>query len=148
MKNSILAGLFLAVTWLAAATPAMGQEKLDQSIVTDLNRHGKMALGVTTERFVKGAIKVFHQMEQSGVEIEHFEVVIWGKVVEELVRGTELADFITNNPHPKLSITVCEVALDNMGVSASDLAPGIVPVPNGFTRMLQLQATGYNALAL
>lgn len=121
-------------------------QSLEKQVVQDLSLTPKMALGLTQERHIKGALNFIRQMEQSGVIVDKFEIVIWGKVVEQLKGSTALATAIEDNLHPKLQISVCEVAMERLGVTKEELPKGTSTVSNAFLRLLQLQAIGYNVI--
>lgn len=150
MKITIfIRGLFVAYILLfPLASPAQdgAPELIDKQIVTDLNQTPKMALGLTEERHIKGAFKFFNQMLESEVELEKFEIVIWGKVVENLKNRSELFQAIEENQHPKLKVSVCAVAMERLGVTENDLPKGATSVSNAFVRLLQIQANGYNVI--
>lgn len=147
--TSFIKGSLTAFSVLFAMV-AFGQdnapEPINNQVVSDLNQTPHMALGLTEERHIKGAFKIFDNMLKSGVELENFEIIIWGKVVENLKEGSELFRIIEDNQHPKLRVSVCQVAMDRLGVSAGDLPEGAYPVSNAFLRLFQIQANGYNVV--
>lgn len=131
---------------LATSAQKDTSERMEKQVVKDLNQTPKMALGLTKERHIEGAFKVFDQMLESGVELESFEIVIWGKVVEKLKGDSDLFRAVEANQHPKLRVSVCRVAMERLGVSEKDLPEGATSVSNAFVRLLQIQATGYNVI--
>lgn len=144
--NFIAAKSFMILAISLFSLSAISQEKFDKSITDDLSTTSKIALGVQSELHIKAAIKIYEQLVHSGVIIEEFEVVIWGKVVEELVDNSELIQFIEEHQNEKLKLSVCQVAMDRLDVSSDDLPKGVTPVPNAWVRMIQLQAKGYQTL--
>lgn len=82
---------------------------------------------------------------ESGVEINDYEVVVKGKVVAELVKGSELETFFQKYKL-KVRVSICSVAMEKLNVSADQLIDGLVPVPTWSVRILQLQAKRYNTL--
>lgn len=119
---------------------------LDKQVVEDLNLTPQMALGLQKERHIIGAFKFYDQLLESEVDFENFEIVIWGDVVDNLRKGTELSRVIEVNQHQKLRVSVCRAAMARLGVSEEELPEGVTSVPNAFARLLQIQATGYNTV--
>ena len=146
MYKFISTGVFLAAFLFLISIPATAQEKLQKSSVKDISKTPNMAFGAQDERAIKGGIKMYEQLIDSGAEIEHFEIVIWGKIVKDMTENEELRTFIKEHKHDKLKLSVCEVAMSKLGVSEEDLPDGVTPVPNAWIRLYQLQANGYNTL--
>ena len=121
-------------------------EPLSEQVVADLGKTPDMALGLQKERHIKGGFRFFDQLLASEIDFNNFEIVIWGDVVKELTKGSELARIIEENQHPKLRVSICEAAMKRLGVSEEDLPEGATPVPNAFMRLLQIQAKGYNVI--
>lgn len=119
---------------------------LPQETVETLNATPKMAIGVSEERTVHSAFKLYEHLKESGVQIEDFEIVIWGKVVADLKDGTVLAEFIKPYLNTGLSVKVCQVALQKLKVDPKDLPKGITVTPTAYARLFELQALGYNVL--
>ena len=130
--------------------PAFAQDpaanKLDRQIVNDLSKTPKMAFGVSAERPLKGAFVVYDNLKLNDAKIEKFEIVIWGPIVTDLKKGSELSAFIKPFLDGKLDVSVCKVALDKMGIREAELMPGIKVVDNAYVRLFQLQALDYNVL--
>lgn len=144
LKITLIALLGILFVPAFAQNPA--DNKLDRQIVSDLGKTPKMAFGVSAERQLKGAFMVYENLKNNNVKIEKFEIVIWGPIVTDLKKDTELAEFIKPFLDGKLDVTVCNVALDKMGVKESELLPGIKVVDNAYVRIFQLQALEYNVL--
>lgn len=147
MSKYISVVALLAMTTFLFSQPASGQEKLETSIIGDLNKTPNMALGAKSERHIKGGIKIYEQLISNGSTVENFEIVIWGKVVKEITENPELFQFIEEHQHDNLRLSICQVAMEKLEVSPGELPEGITVVPNAWLRMLQLQAVGYNTLA-
>lgn len=146
MLKQTFVSAIMALTLILFSYSVNSQEKLDQSIIEDLNESPRMAIGAKNERHIKGGIKIYEQLIASGATIEHFEIVIWGKIVKEITENTELFQFIEEHTHKNLKLSVCEVAMERLEVTIDDLPKGMTTVPNAWVRMLQLQAQGYNTL--
>lgn len=136
--------MLLGMLWLIPTASA--QDALDSEIVQDLNQTNYFAMGVSSEKRLKAAFSIYEQLIENGVNVQDFEVVVWGKVVAQLQAGTELADYIAMHDQEGIHIIVCQVAMKRLEVSEDDLLPGLTPVPNAFLRIYQLQANGYNTL--
>lgn len=131
-------------------TPVFSQnanlEKIEPAVIEDLAKTPNLGFGVSSERPLHGAFMVYKNLKESGAKIENFEIVIWGPIVTELKKGEKQAEFIKPFLDDKLSVTVCAVALERMGVKESELLPGIKVVGNAYVRIFQLQALGYNII--
>lgn len=125
---------------------AFGQEKLSEDIVADLKLTPKFAFGVSDEFHLKGVLNMYDTLMDSGVVIEAFEIVVKGKVVKDLVKGSELDTFFEKY-RGKVKVSVCSMAMKKLGVTEDQLFEGLEPVPTASIRMLQLQANGYNTLS-
>lgn len=148
MYNSLKIALvaFLGILFMPAFAQNPVSEKLDSQTINDLNITPKMAFGVSAERPLRGAFMVYDNLKDSGVKIEKFEILIWGPIVTDLKKETELAAFIKPLLDGDLEVTVCRVALDKMGIKESELLPGIKVVGNAYVRLFQMQALGYNVI--
>lgn len=144
IKGSLAA--FIMLFTLAASAQNTVSSSIDKQVVRDLNKTPNMALGLTEERHIQEAFKFFNQMLVSEVKLEKFEIVIWGKVVKNLKEDSELYRAIEVNQHSKLQVSVCEVAMERLGVAEDELPEGATPVSNAFLRLLQIQASGYNVI--
>nr|WP_297787822.1 hypothetical protein [uncultured Allomuricauda sp.] len=136
--------LFLALT-VIFSTEALGQRKLDEQTVADLQKTDQYAIGVSDERFFKGALNMYDFLLENGVEIKDYEVVVKGRVVADLVKGSELETFFQKYKG-KVRVSICSVAMEKLNVSEEDLIEGMDPIPTWSVRILQLQAKGYNTL--
>ncbi len=144
MKNFFQVLVFILMT--GNITSTLAQEKLDASIVADLQKTPKYAFGVTDDFHFKGVLGLYDTLVENGVEIEAFEIVVKGKIVSELVKGSELETFFEKY-QGKVRVSVCSMAMKKLNVSADQLFKGLIPVPTASIRMLQLQAKGYNTLS-
>jgi len=122
-----------------------GQRKLDEQTVTDLQKTSQYAIGVSDERQFKGALSMYDFLVENGVEIKDYEVVVKGKIVKNLVKGSELEAFFQKYKS-KVRVSICSVAMEKLGVSEDELFDGLEPIPTWSARILQLQAKGYNTL--
>ncbi|MAU15906.1 MAG: hypothetical protein CMH46_10250 [Muricauda sp.] len=136
--------IFIALVTLNSQN-AFGQAQLDAETVNDLNKKGQYAIGVSDERHFKGALGMYDFLVENGVEVSDYEIVVKGKVVNDLVKGSELETFFQKYKG-KVRVSVCSVAMKKRDVAADELIEGLEPVPTWSVRILQLQAKGYNTL--
>ncbi|MBO0329187.1 hypothetical protein [[Muricauda] lutisoli] len=143
--KTLRAFIILSVFTTLTMSSIYGQRKLDEQTVADLQKTNQYAIGVSDERFFKGALNMYDFLLENGVEIKDYEVVVKGKVVADLVKGSELETFFQKYKG-KVRISICSVAMGKLNVSEEDLIDGMEPIPTWSVRILQLQAKGYNTL--
>ncbi|MFX0555171.1 DsrE family protein [Maribacter sp. CXY002] len=144
MKFSLQAILFLLLL-TGTVNTVTGQKKLDGQTVADLQKTPKYAFVLTTERHFKGVLSMYDLLISNGVEVQDFEIVVKGKVVTQLTKGSELDKFFEKYKD-KVRVSVCSVAMEKLGVAEEQLFLGLDVTPTASVRMLQLQALGYNTL--
>lgn len=140
--------LSLAMTMLFTTT-LMAQDAprlIDKSVVETLNKTPNIGFGVSEERPLRSAFMMYEQMKQSGMEIENYEIVIWSKIVKDIKDNKDLYDFISNHINEGITVSVCAVAMNKLGVTKEDLPKGMEVVDNAYLRIFELQALGYNFL--
>ncbi len=130
---------------LMTAQVAYGQRTLDEQTVADLQKTPRFAFVLTEERHFKGVLEMYDLLVSNGVTITDYEIVVKGKVVTQLVRGSELEAFFQNYKS-KVRVSVCSMAMQILNVPEEALFDGLEVVPTASVRMLQLQAKGYNTL--
>tara|TARA_E500000318_G_scaffold90254_2_gene88063 strand:- start:391 stop:831 length:441 start_codon:yes stop_codon:yes gene_type:complete len=137
--------IILSILTTLTMSGMYGQRKLDEQTVTDLQKTSQYAIGVSDERQFKGALSMYDFLVENGVEIKDYEVVVKGKIVKNLVKGSELEAFFQKYKS-KVRVSICSVAMEKLGVSEDELFDGLEPIPTWSIRILQLQAKGYNTL--
>ncbi|WP_282075821.1 DsrE family protein [Maribacter aquivivus] len=143
--NNILQTLLVVVVMIASGTEVYGQKKIDEHAVADLQKTPKYGFILTTERHFKGVLSMYDLLIENGVKIEEYEIVVKGKVVTQLVKGSELEEFFEKYKG-KVKVSVCSVAMEKLGVAEETLFNGLDVTPTASVRVLQLQANGYNTL--
>ena len=143
--NTMFRTLLVLLVMTVTVTEAYGQKKLDQQVITDLQKTPKYAFVLTTERHFKGVLSMYDLLIENGVQIEDYEIVVKGKVVTQLVKKSELEAFFQKYKG-KVKVSVCSVAMEILGVAEEELFEGLDVTPTASVRMLQLQANGYNTL--
>jgi intracellular sulfur oxidation DsrE/DsrF family protein len=121
------------------------QQVLDASIVNDLKVNTKYGFVLTEERHFKGVLEMYDLLINSGVPITDYEIVVKGKVVTQLTKGSELEQ-VFQAYRGKVRVSVCSVAMRILQVPEDSLFAGLDVIPTASVRMLQLQAQGYNTL--
>jgi len=130
---------------LLSAQTTYGQQELDAQTVADLQKTPKYAFVLTEERHFKGVLEMYDLLVGNGVEVSDYEIVVKGKVVTQLVRGSELESFFQKYKS-RVRVSVCSMAMRILNVPQEELFDGLDVVPTASVRMLQLQANGYNTL--
>lgn len=143
--NNIFRTFLVIMVMITATVEVQGQKKLDQQAVADLQKTPKYAFVLTTERHFKGVLNMYDLLIENGVLIEDYEIVVKGKVVTQLVKGSELEKFFQKYKG-KVKVSVCSVAMEKLGVAEETLFDGLNVTPTASVRVLQLQANGYNTL--
>lgn len=143
--NTFFRTLLLILIMVTAVTEANAQKKLDQQVITDLQKTPKYAFVLTTERHFKGVLSMYDMLIKNGAQIEDYEIVVKGEVVAQLVKNSELEAFFQKYKG-KVNVSVCSVAMKRLGVTEETLFEGINSTPTASVRMLQLQANDYNTL--
>lgn len=140
MKRTPYLALFLlAATALAPALPAAAAA--DGPV--------KAAFLVDAEGYLGAALLTARQLRAGeGLSAEAVEVVVVGKGVKALVADGRLAPAIAKARAAGVRVVACKMALDGLGVKASELAPGVEVVANGFTRILELERDGWLSLQM
>ncbi|WP_127846408.1 DsrE family protein [Psychroflexus aestuariivivens] len=137
-KISILMLLFFSANILNA------QNSLSPEVVLDLKQSEKFVMGVSTEKHFRFAFGTFQEMKSNDLADKNFEIVVWGKIVQKLIKDGDLAEFVKNQNSSNMKVSVCEVAMKKLGVSKTNLIDDFETVPNAFIRIYQLQAQGHN----
>ncbi len=143
--SKIFRTLLIIMVMTGTVTVVHGQKKLDQQVITGLQKTPKYGFILTTERHFKGVVRMYDLLIENGVLIEDYEIVVKGKVVTQLVKGSELEAFFQKYKG-KVKVSVCSVAMEKLGVAEETLFEGLDVTPTASVRMLQLQANGYNTL--
>ncbi|MBO0343574.1 MAG: DsrE family protein [Bacteroidota bacterium] len=141
LRAFIILGFFTALTM----SSIHGQDKLDEQIVADLQETKQYAFGVSQELHFRGVLGMYDKLISSGIEVTDYEIVVKGKVVKQLVKGSEL-ETLFQKYKSKVRVSVCSVAMAKLGVEEEQLIDGMEPVVTYSIRLLQLQAKGYNTL--
>src|SRR5690554_4242850 len=126
------------------STMAFSQEDapklVEKSVVETLNKTPNFGFGVSAERPLRSAFKMYKQFKVSGVEFDNYEVIIWSKVVKDIKEDKSLYDFMTEHIDAGVTVSVCSIAMEHLGVKKSDLPKGIRVVNNAYERIFEIQA--------
>lgn len=139
---SLVGALVFSTLTIAQETPKL----VDPMVVENLNKTPNLGFGVSQERPLRSAFMMYKQFKASGVELDNYEIIIWSKVVKDIKENQDLFDFITDHIDEEVTVSVCSIAMEHLGVEKSDLPKGIQVVDNAYERIFELQALGYNVL--
>ena len=140
---------FSLVVVMLFSTAVMGQDApkmIDKAVIKTLNKTPNLGFGVSAERPLRSAFMMYEQMKQSGVKFDNYEIVVWSIVVKNIKEDKDLFEFISKRMDDGITVSVCSVAMDKLGVKKEDLPKGIQVVDNAYVRIFELQALGYNFL--
>lgn len=146
MRNWIKTSLLVSLLLFAGLS--FGQEMkypaIDAGVVKTLKKTPNFGFGVSSERPLKGAFMMYHQMAQNNVRIKNYEIVIWGPVLKQIAEDKGLYSFIEQQMNPAIKVVVCAVAMEKLDLKLEDLPKGMELVDNAYLRILELQAKNYN----
>ncbi|WP_107038554.1 DsrE family protein [Brumimicrobium mesophilum] len=147
MKKTIqFLSLVVAMIFSTVALAQDAPKFIGKSVVESLNKTPNYGFGVSAERAMRSAFMMYDKMKKSGVEINNYEIVIWGMVVRDIKEDKELFDFLSKYSTDGLKVTVCSVAMNRLGIEKEDLPKGFEVVDDAYVRIFELQALGYNVL--
>lgn len=86
--------------------------------------------------------------DEAGFTAAAADVVVVGPAVKALAAGSDHADALRESLDAGVRVVACEIAMEKVDVSASDLVDGIETAPNGFHELFRLQDEGYETLQL
>lgn len=141
---SALPGIVLLLMWLIAGTSfAQSLPPLTSTEKADLQHHRTYAFLAKEDRHIKGAWETYQQLKNSGVPVQHFEVVAIGNAVKSITAEQELGKYIQEKSDGAFSVTVCQIALDRHQIDKKTLPKAAAVISNGYIRLYQLQAKKY-----
>jgi intracellular sulfur oxidation DsrE/DsrF family protein len=114
------------------------------------NTEKKYALLVRSTEHMGAALKTASQMKASGKKYDAFEVVVCGKVVQELTdkENKQIPDMLTQAKTLNVTFTVCGMSLDKFKLSSDQLPDQFEVVENGIIRIFELQDNCYHTIEL
>ncbi len=83
-----------------------------------------------------------------GFPVAHAEVVVCGKLVQQLVMGSDLEPAIERASQGGVKVVACGLSLAHMHVDPRSLSTYVSTVPNGLVEMVRLEAKGWQAVSL
>ncbi len=131
---------------------ASSHPHLDNDMPVQAAKHeatNKAAIGVSSPRHLKVTLLTARQMlsGQGTWKADTVEIVVYGKALHSLQKGSELADAVAKTQKMGAHIVACQIALKGLGIDRATLLDGVGVVPNGLTELVRLQSLGYNAFA-
>ncbi|WP_299762602.1 hypothetical protein [uncultured Pontibacter sp.] len=106
----------------------------------DLQHHQTYAFLAKEDRHIKGAWETYQQLKNSGIQVQHFEVIAIGNAVKSITAEQELGKFIQEKSDGTFSVTACQIALDRHKIDKKTLPKAAAVISNGYIRLYQLQA--------
>lgn len=98
---------------------------------------------------IGASIKTARQMRESDDHhYETFEVIICGKVVKKLTDSPKAAELMEQGEELGVRFKACGMSMNKFNVEEDALLEGLDVVPNGITRMFDLQEKGFKAVEL
>lgn len=141
---SALSLLVLLLMWLTSGKSfAQSLPPLTATEKADLQQHRTYAFLAKEERHLKGAWETYQQLKNSGVPVQHFEVIAIGNAVKNITAEQELGKFIKEKTDGAFRVTVCQIALDRHQIDKKTLPKSAAVISNGYIRLYQLQAKKY-----
>ena len=83
-----------------------------------------------------------------GFPVAHAEVVVCGKLVQQLVMGSDLEPAIARASKGGVKVVACGLSLAHLQVDPRSLSTYVTTVPNGLVEMVRLEAQGWQAVSL
>jgi intracellular sulfur oxidation DsrE/DsrF family protein len=108
------------------------------------------AILVRNTQHMQAALKTASQMKASGKDYDAFEVVVCGKVVNELIdKGhKQLPNMLKQAEELEVRFSVCGMSLDKFSISPEQLPEQFELVDNGLIRIFELQENCYYTIEL
>ena len=123
-----------------------------QTTPCSLENTGKKnyALLVRTTQHMGAALKTASQMREAGMDYDAFEVVVCGKVVQELIdqENKQVPEMLKQAEDLNMTYSVCGMSLDKFGISSEQLSGNFNLVENGLIRIFELQENCYYTIEL
>lgn len=77
--------------------------------------------------------------EEDGAKFGDFQIVMYGSNVKELTNKTEMETYTAKAKAAGVTISVCKISLDRLGIDPADLHEYIGVVDHAYTHLIQLQ---------
>ncbi len=143
----LLALLLVIASAPLLATAQESTKEMPQQMIEHISKTPNIGFAVKTEKALRGALGNYKRLKENKVPIEHFEVVIAGKILKDISRNQKLYSLVEAQLQQKdFKITVCAVAMKNLRLHLEDLPNGVEMTPTYSLRILELQALGYNMI--
>lgn len=145
----------LSVVFLGFSSYSQGMGNKSLTIEVDYKKMTEqtpnLGMGVSNERYLRGAFMVYDDLVTSDAKFKKFEVAIWGEVLVQVKENEELRTFIRDimikhREDDRLTISVCGHAMKMLDIKQNELLRGFKVVDNIFMRIFELQSQGYNFL--
>jgi len=131
----------------AVVDPAPGAAP--NGTVARVPRPSGVAFLVRTLPTLKASLMTSTQMlGGKGVATKHAEVVVCGKVVPQLVMGSDLEPALEQASKHGVKVVACGLSLSHAKIDPRSLSTFVSVVPNGLVEMIRLEAAGWKTVSL
>ena len=129
MKRSI--GIFMLLAMLAFTGKAQTapNENMNNYVVSTIQIPQLQPIILTAE-----ALK-----EEDGAKFGDFQIVMYGPNVKGLTNKEEMETYTSKAKAAGVSISVCKISLDRLGIDPAELHEYIQIVDHAYTHLIQLQ---------
>ena len=86
---------------------------------------------------------ISNAIEGLGADSADIELVVYGPGIEMLKKDSPVAARIAGALRTGVRIAACQNSMRGFHLEASDLAPGVEPVPSGVVELIRRQHAGY-----
>lgn len=129
MKRSI--GIFMLLVFLGITGQAQTDPQGDMNnYVVSTTKIPQLQPIILTAEALK---------EEDGAKFGDFQIVMYGSNVKELTNKTEMEKYTGKAKAAGVTISVCKISLDRLGIDPADLHEYIEVVDHAYTHLIQLQ---------
>lgn len=145
--KSIIFAIIIILLGLNSFTTVNAQSLTQTEIENSIKSNGKYALLVQNNMHFQAAVMTGERYKTKNPEIQ-FEIVLIGPIVKDLATDENLKSFVETSKKNGIKITVCEYAMQKLGVEKSQYDPYIQTTANGFTYVFGLLENGFQTISL
>lgn len=144
-KVKLIFSVLAMMTLLTFSTEVSGQE-----VAKSMKYEGhstKFALMISNENHFIGAVETGITMNVKKNKFA-FEIVVVGKLAEDLALNKELISVIDKAHKNGIKIVICEQALAFFNIEKTSLDKRLYTTPNAWIYMFELKDKGFNSLTI
>ena len=146
MKNQILT-IAIILFGILPFTNLYAQDLTPAQVENSIKKEGKYALLAQNSMHFQASVMTGERYKTKYPEIQ-FEIVLIGPIVKELAEDENLKPFVETAKKFGIRITVCEFAMQKLGIQKSQYDASIRTTPNGFTYVFGLMENGFKTISL